>query len=197
MWLWRKLQRLDTGFAPATATDLFDLTTNYFELFDIEQGYQLNLAALKKRYLQLQKEFHPDNFASESARIQREAMQRASRLNQAYETLGSPLQRAIYLLQTVGQEFDADRQIDNDTSFLAEQLKLREALSEVPETDDPMAVMDELRDRVEASYKHYQSEFSTLYDEQNWESAAAEINKMMFAHKLLTGISEKEESLFD
>jgi len=175
---------------------LFDLTTNYFDLFGIERGYQLDLAVIKKQYLQLQKEFHPDNFASESEKIQREAIQKASYLNQAYETLKSPLQRAIYLLQIAGQEFDADRQIHNDSLFLMEQLELRESLSEARDASDPLAVIDALRHKAEDSYKQYQSDFSRFYDEQSWENATVEINKMMFAYKLLVEISEKEESLF-
>jgi len=90
---------------------LFDLTANYFELLDLEQDYQLDLKVLKEKYLELQREVHPDKFASESEKIQREAIQRVSYLNQAYEILKSPLQRAIYLLQISGNDFDPDTQI--------------------------------------------------------------------------------------
>lgn len=175
---------------------MFDLTANYFELLDLEQDYQLDLKVLKEKYLELQREVHPDKFASESEKIQREAIQRVSYLNQAYETLKSPLQRAIYLLQISGNDFDPDTQIHNDAAFLLEQMELREELSEVSYTNEPLTALEELNNKASLRYKSHQEQFSKLYSEKNWQDAAVEINKMMFAKKLLSEISEKEEMLF-
>ena len=123
-------------------------------------------------------------------------MQSVSYLNQAYETLKSPLKRAIYLLQTAGQDFDPDTQIHNDPVFLMEQMELREELSAVSDADDAFDTLECLRDKASTSYKQYQESFADLYAEENWPAASTEINKMMFATKMLQEISEKEETLF-
>lgn len=185
-----------TQFKTLLALELFDLTTDYFALFGIKQSYQLDLVVLKAKYLELQRQVHPDNFASGSEKQQREAMQSVSYLNQAYESLKSPLQRAIYLLQLANHGFDPDTQVHSDTEFLFGQMELREELSETSNADDPLAVLDNLRHKAEASYREYQQQFSSFYDQKNWQLAATEINKMMFASKLISEISEKEETLF-
>lgn len=176
---------------------MFDLTTNYFELLGAKPSFCVDIHGLKTRYLELQRQVHPDNFASDSDRIQRESVQRVSYLNQAYETLKSPLQRAIYLLETAGYDFDVNTQIHDDVSFLVEQMAMREDLSEAGDAEDPHAVIEGLREKAESNYKLYQENFAVLYGKENWREASEEVNKMMFAFKLLNEISEKEESLFD
>jgi len=176
---------------------LFDLTTNYFALFGLEQSYSVDRKALKASYLQLQREVHPDNFVTESDAVQRDAMQRVSYLNQAYETLLNPVQRAIYLLQTNGHEYDADVQIHNDGQFLLEQMELREELALIPDATDPMESIERLRQKAEQNYQAHQNIFAEQLAKQNWEQASAEVGKMMFACKLLSEISEKEAVLFD
>lgn len=176
---------------------MFDLTTNYFALFGLKPCYQLDLKKLKSCYLELQRQVHPDNFASESDQVQREAVQRVSYLNQAYESLKSPMSRAIYLLETAGYDFNPDTQIHNDAAFLMEQMELREALSDISDEPDPISSLDQLRDKAQNSYQQYQDVFATRYDEKNWDAAANEVNKMMFAVKLLAELSEKEEMLFE
>ena len=153
-------------------------------------------AELKSKYIELQKQAHPDNFASESETVQRLAVQKVSYLNQAFECLKSPLERAIYLLNIAGHPFDPDTQIHSDVEFLMAQMELREALSEVTGADDPFTALDRLLVEASEQNKQYQMDFKTEYEQSNWSQAAVAVNKMMFATKLLHEISEKEESLF-
>ena len=87
---------------------MFDLKTNYFEVFGLQPTSDVELSSLKTKYLELQRLVHPDNHVSESDEAQRHALQRVSYLNQAYDTLCFPLKRAIYLLQSVGHDNDPD-----------------------------------------------------------------------------------------
>jgi len=75
-------------------------------------------------------------------------------------------------------------------------MELREELSEVSDTNEPLTALEELNNKASLRYKSHQEQFSKLYSEKNWQDAAIEINKMMFAKKLLSEISEKEEMLF-
>jgi len=42
---------------------------NYFQLFQLPAQFELDLTELGTRYLTLQKQFHPDNFAAASSGI--------------------------------------------------------------------------------------------------------------------------------
>jgi len=176
---------------------MFDLNINYFDLFSLPIEYQVDLKQLKSQYIELQKVVHPDNFVSANDVEQRMSMQRVSLVNQAYETLKSPLQRAIYLLNLSGQEFDADSQISSDPMFLMEQMALRESLAEVESTEDPMQALDLLLDKAHHAFKQNLKLFDEFYRSANWPAARDEINKMMFSSKFLTEVKEKEERLLD
>ena len=68
---------------------------NYFQLFDLPEDFALDQVQLGKRYRQLQKELHPDRYASGSAHEQRLAVQYSALINEAYATLRKALPRAL------------------------------------------------------------------------------------------------------
>ena len=53
-------------------------------------GWQVDQISLDVSYRKLQQEFHPDRYASQGDVERRLAVQAASLINQAYETLKSP-----------------------------------------------------------------------------------------------------------
>ena len=67
---------------------------NYFELFDLPVGFEIDQQQLGARYRQAQGELHPDRYAGASAHEQRLAVQYSALVNQAYATLRTPLSRA-------------------------------------------------------------------------------------------------------
>ena len=56
---------------------------NYFELFGLPSQFQLDGSLLSSQFRELQKRFHPDNFASASERDRLMAVQKASEINDA------------------------------------------------------------------------------------------------------------------
>ena len=68
---------------------------NHFELFGLPARFAVDAAALEARYHELQREVHPDRFAAAPEAERRVSMQRATRVNEAYQTLKSPLRRAV------------------------------------------------------------------------------------------------------
>ena len=88
------------------------------------------MAALERRYFQLQRRFHPDRFATKSAREQAFSLRHATNINHAYEVLKEPRSRAKWLLvmRGVGEAEDEEATID-DAEILAEAMERREALS--------------------------------------------------------------------
>ena len=108
-------------------TFALDFSADYFALFGLARAQGIDAAALETRFRDIQAQVHPDKHAQGSEANQRLAMQWATRVNEAYQTLKSPLARARYLLQLQGH----DAQVESNTSmpmeFLVAQMELREA----------------------------------------------------------------------
>ena len=173
------------------------LTSDFFEIFAIPVAWQVDSSQLQSRYLKLQQEFHPDRFASHSDTEKRLAVQTASLINQAYDTLTSPLKRAQYLLELQQIDASQDSHITSDGAFLMEQIELREALSEVRDSADPFAALETLRTGVENSYAEQQNQFQAQYQASDFDHAFNTVAKMQFSAKLLDEIEQLEAELED
>ena len=70
-----------------------DFTKNHYELFALPMSYDLDMRALERAYRDLLREVHPDRFAAASDAEKRLAAEWATRANEGYQTLKSPLKR--------------------------------------------------------------------------------------------------------
>ena len=116
---------------------------------------QPDQALLREKYMVLQRQFHPDKFASADDQSRRQAVQIASFINQANQTLANPLKCAEYCLQLQGVEVDSETDAKMDPMFLMEQMEWRETLEDI-RPDDPGAfdqisgLRAEINDSMEA-----------------------------------------------
>ena len=74
----------------------------YFELFQLEPCFDLDVEVLGQRFRTLQREFHPDRYAGRPASEQRVAAQLSADINAAFDALRDPVRRAGYLLERQG-----------------------------------------------------------------------------------------------
>lgn len=58
---------------------------NYYEILGVDRN--ATNSEIKKAFRELAKKYHPDKFANESSEKQKEAKDRFTQINQAYETL--------------------------------------------------------------------------------------------------------------
>ncbi|MGG5840006.1 Fe-S protein assembly co-chaperone HscB, partial [Huaxiibacter chinensis] len=70
---------------------------DYFTLFGLPAQYSVDLPALTVRFQDLQRQYHPDKFASGTPSEQLAAVSQSATINQAWQTLRNPLSRAEYL----------------------------------------------------------------------------------------------------
>ena len=178
------------------STKLFE-TSNFFEIFSLTAGWQVDIGLLDSRYRQLQREFHPDRFAASGEVEKRLAVQTTSLINQAYETLKSPLKRAQYLLELEGINADQESHITSDASFLMQQIELRESLEEAEQGADPLAALESMHDDVDSQYRQLQNSFEEQYHSTDYNMALDTVAKMQFFSKLLIEIEQREEELED
>lgn len=170
-----------------------DQNVNHFSLFGLPVAFALDAAALQPVWRELQRQYHPDRFAHADAAGQRQAMQMASRINSAYETLRDPVKRARYLLELAGHGIDGERGTVADTDFLMAQMELREQLDEAVSLGEIEAIEDEAQDWLDNLLR----EFPLDYQAQEWSEAADTLRKMQFMTRLLDEVREQRERLED
>lgn len=173
---------------------------NYFQLFGIDVVFDVDLNQLSQTYQTLQKSVHPDKFAHASSQDQLMAVQKSAEINDAYQTLKQPLQRAEYILTLRGVELPNEQHTFGDTHFLMRQMELREMLAEVTSADDVQGALAAAQQELSIEYQQH---FSTLKAEINENSEAANtlacdnLRKLKFYQKLNIEVDRLEDSLFD
>lgn len=169
---------------------------DYFTLFGLPVSYQLDSDRLAVRYQDLQRQYHPDNFASQPAADQLAAVQRSATINQAWHTLRHPLNRAEYLLSLHGFDLASEQHTLRDTAFLMEQLALREELDEIGKQRDEVRLAAFMRRVEQLTSMRYQQMIAEL-DDEAWERAADTVRKLRFLDKLRSSSEQLEEKLLD
>ncbi len=107
-----------------------DFKSSHFELFGLPTGFAMDAAALDTAYRNLQAQVHPDKFAHLPDADKRLSMQWATRVNEAYQALKSPLNRAVYLLTLQGIDALDPKNTQMPAAFLMQQIEWREAIQE-------------------------------------------------------------------
>ncbi|MCC9134865.1 Fe-S protein assembly co-chaperone HscB [Pontibacter silvestris] len=102
---------------------------NYFEFYDIPEAFLLDEKALKNKYYQLSREFHPDFYANESEQKQQEILQLSTQNTNAYRTLIDTDLRMQYILKEYGLLEEGKNELPSD--FLMEMMELNEELMEL------------------------------------------------------------------
>lgn len=167
---------------------------DYFTLFGLPAHYQLDTQALATRFQDLQRQYHPDRFASHPQAEQLAAVQHSATINQAWQTLRNPLTRAEYLLSLHGFDLASEQHTVRDTAFLMEQLELREELDEIAQAEDA-ARLEAFQARIKAMYDARHQQMVQQLDNQAWEAAADTVRKLRFLDKLRSSTEQLEEKL--
>lgn len=170
---------------------------NHFDIFGLPVSFDIDTASLAERYRELQRAAHPDRFANASDRERREAVQQAANINEAFQTLKSPLQRARYILQLKGVSFDDQKDTSYDTAFLMEQIELREALAEVKDNPNALSRLNDLMQDINVRINTMQSELATALSGDDLDQAKALVHKLQFLHKLRIESENLEAELAD
>jgi molecular chaperone HscB len=175
----------------------FDLNfaADHFTLFELPRIQALDLAVLEQRFREVQAKVHPDKHAQASDADRRLAMQWATRVNEAFQTLKSPGKRARYLLHLLGH----DPQIESNTAmpvdFLVSQMELREAVIDARAAADETA-LDAVRSQLLAEIRADYLRLAELIDvSRDYVAAAQLVRQLMFQEKLLHEIDDALEAV--
>ena len=159
------------------------LSSNFFELFGLPVSYDVDLRQIQTNYMALQKQVHPDKFASGTDQQKRISMQQTSWINEAQTTLKDPVLRASYLLKLNGIDFSLENETTMDAVFLMQQLEMREHLENIKNESDPLTVLDSMAKEVAASTKTMMQSFAQAFENGQLDEAREWIRKLQFMQK--------------
>ncbi|NOI81170.1 co-chaperone HscB [Vibrio tubiashii] len=169
---------------------------NYFELFGLPSQFNLDGSLLSSQFRELQKQFHPDNFATASERDRLMAVQKAAEINDAYQVLKNPISRAEYILSENGVEIRGEQQTMQDPMFLMEQMELREELEDISSSSDAEDALFDFESKVSKMFKQQLTATEQNLNQTDWQQAADRVRKLKFIAKLQNEIELVEDKLF-
>lgn len=159
------------------------LAENYFEIFDLPLAFDVDLSLLAERYRGVQRVLHPDKYVNSGERERRLSVQAATRVNDAYNMLKSPLLRAKYMLGLRGVDIDKTEAKPLELAFLMEQMDLRESLAAAKD----LAALSALEREIACNWKDAVDRLGTLLAEPaRLDSSVAVdlVRKLQFFEKL-------------
>lgn len=101
---------------------------NYFELFEIPVSLQVDKNLLSKKYVALQKKYHPDFFTRETEYEQADALEKSSQINKALKIFKNSDETIKYVLQLKGL-LEEEEKYQLPPDFLMAVMELNEELS--------------------------------------------------------------------
>ncbi len=119
----------DALFCPTCRVVQPPRAIDHFARLGLARGFAIDPRDLERRYFALQRQLHPDRFATRGPREKAISQGQAVSLNGAFEALKTPLSRAAYLLALAGHGIEDERTI-RDPELLVEQMERRETLDE-------------------------------------------------------------------
>ncbi len=163
-----------------------------FELFGLPARFAQELADIEGRWKALQRQAHPDQFASHGGSAQRLAMQYAVRINEAHARLRDPVKRAAYLCALRGHPVDGAQAPALTPAFLTQQMLWREAVEEALGLDALQALAAEVAAaREEALCACAQA----LDGDSNPAQAAIHVRQLMFIGRFAQDLDERIDAL--
>ena len=159
------------------------MTQNYFELFNLPEKFQIDSVKLQENYRSIQKEIHPDRFATSTENEKTQSMIKSTQVNDAYQTLKSTTKRARYILSL----HKSVEKITLPPDFLMQQMEWEEHLEDIEKNNKEL---DQFKLAINKKYEEYSLLLSKQIDnDQNWNEAAITIDKLYFVEKLLHKIN--------
>ncbi len=158
---------------------------NYFEIFALSADFFLDEIALEKKYLELQKQFHPDKSSSSD-------IAKSIEVNEAYKVLSDDFLRTCHLLQLKNIDIlNDEKALRVDVSTLEEQLELQEKISEICDPNEIEKLQKELRLRI----KQLILQAVEIYKTNDFKASAQVLIKAKYLKKSLEDLKIRKNKI--
>ncbi len=117
---------------------------NYFELFGLPIGFQVDTNKLRAAFMDIQRASHPDKFAQSNSYEQDEALERSALANKGFSLLNNKDQIMPYVLELKGI-IEADEKYALSPDFLMEMMELNEAWMEADDESAKQSILSQIK----------------------------------------------------
>eukprot|EP00878_Enallax_costatus_P021494 GHUV01022755.1.p1 GENE.GHUV01022755.1~~GHUV01022755.1.p1 ORF type:complete len:203 (+),score=44.43 GHUV01022755.1:693-1301(+) len=149
--------------------------------------FEIDPAALEKRYKLLQWQLHPDKQAQKPLQEQEYSAEQASLINQAYGVLRSPMSRANYMLMLQGMTEEEREGTIADPELLMEVMEARELVDQ----EDDQERLVELHSSNQKRQAALCAELSEAFRRGDQEAAKQLVAQLSYWVRLEEAICEK------
>jgi molecular chaperone HscB len=142
---------------------------NYFELYGIAPSFNIDTAAVRKKFYELSRTHHPDYNGGGTATEQQEVLEKSAMINEAYKTLLNKDLLIKYILTSKGLLLEEEK-YNLPPDFLMEVMDLNEQVMELDKTDTTAVASlmataknleTELYEAIEPVMEHYSESTDT------------------------------------
>lgn len=164
---------------------------NYFEFYGFEEKFFIDEDALKQKFYEFSKKYHPDFHAMKSEEEQNELLELSSINNQAYKALQSFNSRLEQILINKGVLI-VDEKYALAPDFLMEMMEINEAIMDLS-FEPNSATLISLKQNAEEKENEIDLEiksFTKQYDEVKEDAILLKIKDLWYRKKYLLRIKD-------
>jgi len=164
------------------------VSINFFTLLQLPEAFVIDLETLHQNYQSIQKNIHPDRFATFDDEAKLESIKKTAQVNDAYQTLKSPIRRAEYLLQLKGINIHDEKYTAVPQDFLMQQMEWREEL----ETHKLNKVaLEKLAQDIQKNKNDMMNQLPSFFDDKNHLNDAIRVTRELnFIEKIEQHIND-------
>ena len=163
-----------------------------FARLGVAASFTVDVPALDRAYFSLQRQLHPDRFATQGGRARAFSQQQAAALNDAYEAVKQPVARGAALLRLNGRKADFDGQgTVDDPALLMEAMEMREALMEAEDA----AAVAALVTKADADGKALIGEIASAFEKSDFDTAEQGLLRLRYLERFATEARARRQKL--
>ncbi|KAI5062100.1 hypothetical protein GOP47_0022639 [Adiantum capillus-veneris] len=163
-----------------------DPDITYFEIFDQDQKFEMDLKDLETKYKSLMKRLHPDLTHGKSTEENENYAHWSALVTAAYTVLLKPVSRATYLLKLRGIHVEEEGTV-TDSELIMEVMEIRETLQSKPTKD----VLEQLNKQAMARMDEWSRAFKTALEEGNDTAAVGALQRMSYFGRVCEDINRE------
>ena len=104
---------------------------NYFDFYGLPIRFELDETALRTKFYEYSRQYHPDRFSLADEAAQETALQQSVRNNQAFRVLNNADLRMRYVLEIGGLVGDETKQATLPQAFLMDMMDINETIMDL------------------------------------------------------------------
>ena len=162
---------------------------NYFELFGLPIGFQVDTQKLRAAFMEIQKASHPDKFAQGTSEEQEAALEQSSLANKGFTLLNQKEQILPYVLEIVGI-MTPDEKYALEPDFLMEMMDLNEAWMDAEDETSKQAIIQQVEQLKNEIYTPIQSFMEVDQIDSISQEAMLQLKSYYYKKKYLDRILE-------